>query len=215
MEGDKLLIKPGHTVTATKVLEVISPDIERSDKYTISVGGESGAGKSEVASELARLLEERGQPTGILQMDDYFIFPARTTHRMRVNNLEQVGMYEARLDFMQCNLRSFERGDPDIYKPLSIYEEDRLTTEVKQVGHLKVLIAEGTYTTALDFIDCHVFIDRSYRDTRIDRETRARDILDDTMAKILAREHEIVREHRKLAEIVINKDFTNIEVIRR
>ncbi|UCE01551.1 MAG: hypothetical protein JSW67_09705 [Candidatus Latescibacterota bacterium] len=215
MQGDKLLIKRGHTVTATKVLEVISPDIEKSDKYTISVGGESGAGKSEVASELARLLEERGQPTGILQMDDYFIFPARTTHRMRVNNLEQVGMYEARLDFMQCNLRSFKRGDPDIYKPLSIYEEDRLTTEVKEVGHLKVLIAEGTYTTALDFIDCHVFIDRNYRDTQIDRETRARDILDDTMAKILEREHEIVREHRKLAEIVINKDFTNIEVVRR
>jgi uridine kinase len=215
MQGDKLLIKPGHTVTATKALEVIGPDIEKSDKYTISVGGESGAGKSEVASELARLLDERGQPTGILQMDDYFIFPARTTHRMRMNNLEQVGMYEARLDFIQCNLRSFKRGDPDIYKPLSIYEEDRLTTEVKEVGHLKVLIAEGTYTTAMDFIDCHIFIDRNYRDTQVDRETRARDILDDTMAKILEREHEIVREHKKLAEIVINKDFTSIEVVRR
>ena len=66
MEGDNLLIKPGHTVTATMILDVVGPDVEKSDKYTISVGGESGAGKSEVASELARLLEERGIRSGIL-----------------------------------------------------------------------------------------------------------------------------------------------------
>ena len=45
MEGDKLLIKPGHTLMAEKIIEAIRPDIERSEKYTISVGGESGAGK--------------------------------------------------------------------------------------------------------------------------------------------------------------------------
>jgi uridine kinase len=212
MRGDKLLIKPGHTVCAKKILQVIGSDVEKAEKYTISVGGESGAGKSEVASEIAKLLDEQGIPSGILQMDDYFIFPAKTTHRMRVNNLEQVGMFEAKLDFLECNLRSFKRGDPDIYKPLSIYDEDRLTTEVMEVADLRVLIAEGTYTTALDFIDCHVFIDRNYRDTQKDRETRARDTLDETMARILGREHEIVREHKKLAQIVINKDFTDIEV---
>ncbi|MCP4205214.1 MAG: hypothetical protein GY769_25165 [bacterium] len=211
MEGDKLLIKPGHTLVSRKILGVIGPEIEARGKYTISVGGESGAGKSEIASEIARLLEERGTRAAILQMDDYFIFPARTTHRMRTRNIDQVGMYEARLDFMECNLRSFKRGDPDIYKPLSIYNEDRLTTEVMQVAHLDVLIAEGTYATALDFIDCHVFIDRDYHDTRADREARARDILDKLMESILEREHRIVREHKKLADIIVDKDFTDIE----
>ncbi len=213
MEGDKLLIKAGHTLVSKKILEAIGPAIEETDKYTISVGGESGAGKSEIASEIGRLLEERGTRSAILQMDDYFIFPPRTTHEMRKRNIEQVGMYEARLDFMQCNLRSFKRGDVDIYKPLSIYAEDRLTTEVMQVADVDVLIAEGTYTTALDFIDCHVFIDRDYHDTRTDRETRARDILDELMASILEREHRIVREHKKLAQIVVNKDLTDIEQV--
>lgn len=212
MRGDKLLIKPGHTVCAAKILDVVGPEVEGAEKYTMSVGGESGAGKSEMASEIARLLDERNIRAGVLQMDDYFIFPAKTTHRMRVNNLEQVGMFEAKLDFLECNLRSFKRGDPDIYKPLSIYDEDRLTTEIMEVGDLRVLIAEGTYTTALDFIDCHVFIDRNYRDTQKDRETRARDTLDQTMARILEREHEIVREHKKLARIVIDKEFTDIEI---
>ncbi len=212
MEGDKLLIKPGHTSVSEKIIEVIGPDIEKSDKYTISVGAESGAGKSEISSELARLLVERGIAAGILQMDDYFIFPARTTHEMRTRNVEQVGMYEAKLDFLECNLRSFKRGEKDIYKPLSIYQEDRLTTEVMEVGHLRVLIADGTYTTALDFIDCHVFIDRDYNDSRADREKRARDILDELMEDILAREHRIVGEHKKLADIIVKKDFSGIEV---
>jgi len=214
MEGDKLLIKPGHTHVSEKILEVIHKDVKAAGKYTISVGGESGAGKSEVASELARLIKESGTPAGILQMDDYFIFPARTTHQMRQRNVEQVGMYEAKLDFLECNLRSFKRGDPDIYKPLSIYQEDRLTTEVMQVGDLGVLIAEGTYTTALQFIDCHVFLNRNYHDTKVDRETRARDILDGLMADILEREHKIVSQHKKLANIIVNKDFTDIEVVR-
>lgn len=211
MEGDKLLIKPGHTLMAGKIIEAIRLDIEGSEKYTISVGGESGAGKSEIAFELERLLEQEGIRTGILQMDDYFIFPAKTTHQMRLKNIEQVGMYEAKLDFMECNLRSFKHGDVDIYKPLSIYEHDRLTTEVMDVGDFRVLIAEGTYTTALRFIDCRVFIDRDYLDTQVDREARARDIFDDTMKQILEREHEIVRQHKELAQIVINKDFSALE----
>lgn len=213
MEGDKLLIKPGHTRMAKKILEVLGPAIEKSDKYTMSVGGESGSGKSEIAWELRRELEDKGMKTGILQMDDYFIFPSRTCHRMRVQNIEQVGMYEARLDFIECNLRSFKRGDPDIYKPLSIYKEDCFTTEVMEIADTNVMIAEGTYTTALRFIDCRIFIDRTYEDTKVDRETRARDILDETMVKILEREHGIIKEHKKLSQIIINKDFTDIEVV--
>lgn len=214
MEGDKLIIKPEHTHAAGLIAEAVAPAIAKVDKYTLSVGGESGAGKSEVAVEVGRLLGERGIPSGILQMDDYFIFPSRTCHEMRMRNIEQVGMYEARLDFIDCNLRSFKQGDADIYKPLSIYAEDRLTTEVKEVGHYQVLIAEGTYTTALSFVDCHVFLDRTFEDSRADREARARDILDDTMNRILDREHGIVSQHKALAEIVVAKDFSSIEVVK-
>lgn len=212
MEGDKLVIKPEHTVIAEKVLEAISGDIEKTDKYTISIGGESGSGKSELASELERLLESKEIETGILQLDDYFIFPSRTCHRMRMNNIEQVGMFEARLDFMECHLRSFKRGDADIYKPLSIYGEDRFTTEVMEIKELQVMIAEGSYTVALRFVDCHIFIDRDFEDTRADRQERARDILDQTMVKILEREHDIIKEHKKLAEIIVDKDFSDIEI---
>jgi uridine kinase len=200
-------------VCSKKIIDTMWRDIQRTKKFTFSVGGESGSGKSEIAYELKRLLqEEKGIPAGILQMDDYFIYPSRMCHEMRTRNVEQVGMYEARLDFLECNLRSFKQGADDIYKPLSIYQENRFTTEVKDVGHLRVLIAEGTYTTTLRFVDCHVFLDRNYEDTLPDRQKRARDILDDLMKDILLREHKVIREHKRLAEIVINKDFTDIEV---
>ncbi len=213
MEGDKLIIKEEHGRVARMVADAIEPAIRKTTRYTVSVGGESGAGKSEIASELARTLRQRGIPTGILQMDDYFIFPSRTCHEMRTRNVEQVGMYEAKLDFLECNLRSFKRGDPDIYKPLSIYQENRLTTEVMDLTGLHVLIAEGTYTTTLDFVDCHVFIDRDYRDTRKDRETRARDILDSLMADILERDHRIISAQRNLAQVIINRDFSGIQIV--
>lgn len=214
MEGDKLLIKPGHAVCSKKIIDTMWPEVQRHKKYTFSVAGESGSGKSEIAFELKRLLNERGVATGILQMDDYFIFPSRTCHEMRKRNVEQVGMFEARLDFLECNLRSFKQGAEDVYKPLSLYDENRFTTEVKDVGDLRVLIAEGTYTTTLRFVDCHVFLDRNYEDTLPDRLERARDIFDDLMKDILLREHKIIREHKKGADIVINKDFSDIELQR-
>ena len=211
MEGDKLLIKPGHTHIAACVAEAVTSFIARVGKYTLSVAGESGAGKSEIAAEIARMLTEWGLPTGVLQMDDYFVFPPRTNTEMRRRNIDQVGMYEAKLDFLASNLRGFKRGDPDVYKPLSIYDEDRLTTEVKPVGDLRVLIAEGTYTTALEFVDTHIFIDRNYHDTLADRRARGRDVIDAFTADILEREHRIIRTHKARAEIIVRGDFSGLD----
>ena len=115
----------------------------------MTVSGESGAGKSELAYEIYRLSERAGIRTEVLQQDDYFVFPPRTNHEMRRDNLEQVGPYEVKLDFLDSNLRSFKRGESPIYKPLVVYEEDRITCEELDVADLAVLVAEGTYTSLL------------------------------------------------------------------
>jgi hypothetical protein len=51
-----------------------------------------------------------------------------------------------------------KRGKNPIYKPLVIYQEDRLTSEEMDTSDLKVLITEGTYTYLLRFADFRVFI---------------------------------------------------------
>lgn len=218
MIGDKLLIREHHTRAARLILEALAETlaealdgkIDPEEKFTLSVAGESGAGKSELAFEIMRLLTEGGRKAEILQQDDYFVFPPKTNDRMRRENIHQVGLYEVKLDFLDANLRSFKRGETSLYKPLAVYEEDRLTTEEKDVGNASVLIAEGTYTTRLRFVDCHVFIDRDYRDTEATRQERARDKLDAFIERVLQIEHGIISAQKAMADIVVRKDFSSI-----
>jgi uridine kinase len=209
VKGDKLVIKEHHTTIAKQLFDMLTKEIM--DKCTISVGGESGAGKSEIAAELARILNDNGIETKVIQQDDYFVYPPRTNHRMRKKNIEQVGEYEVKLDFIEANLRSFKQGDHYIYKPLVIYEEDRITTELLEVGSASVLIAEGTYTTRLNFVDRRIFIDRTYHDTERERLERRRDQMEDFLTEVLEIEHRIVSGHKGLAHVVIRKDFSGLE----
>jgi len=207
--GDKLIIEKHHTDRAAEICALLADRIQ--DKFVITVAGESGAGKSELASEIARLLTERGLKAGILQQDDYFVFPPKTNHEMRRRNLAQVGPYEVKLDFLDSNLRSFKRGENPIYKPLVIYKEDRITSEELDTGELKVLIAEGTYTSLLRFADFRVFIDRDYHQTLEARKRRARDKFEPFMVDVLEREHQIISQHKALANAVIPADFGSVQ----
>jgi len=175
------------------------------------VAGESGAGKSELAAEIARLLTQADFQTGILQQDDYFVFPPKTNHEMRRRNVEQVGPYEVKLDFLDSNLRSFKRDESPIYKPLVIFDEDRITTEEMDTGDLQALVAEGTYTSLLKFVDLRVFIDRDYHRTLEARKRRARDKWEPFIQDVLEREHQIISQHKDLANVVIPADFGSIQ----
>jgi len=210
MIGDKLIIEQHHTDRAAEICRLVKDRFR--DKFVITVAGESGSGKSEVGSEIARLLTEEGFNTGVLQQDDYFVFPPRTNHEMRRRNLEQVGLYEVKLDFLDSNLRSFKRGDSPIYKPLAIYDQDRITTEEMDTSNLAALIAEGTYTTLLRFADFRVFIDRDYHMTLEARKRRARDKWEPFIQDVLEREHQIISQHKALADVVILSDFGSVQL---
>ena len=208
MIGDKLVIEQYHTDRAVEINKALKEHIK--DWFTITVAGESGAGKSELAFEIARLLNEKEVKTDILQQDDYFVFPPKTNHEMRRNNLEQVGPYEVKLDFLDSNLRSFKRAESPIYKPLVIFDEDRITTEELETTDTKVLIAEGTYTSLLQFVDFRIFIDRDYHQTLEARKRRARDKFEPFVIDVLEREHKIISQHKSLADAVISADFNSV-----
>jgi uridine kinase len=210
MKGDKLLIEPQHTARAEECCDLLEEHI--GDKYSISIAGESGSGKSELAFEVARLLTERGHKAGVLGQDDYFVFPPKTNHEMRRTNIDQVGPYEVKLDFLDSNLRSFKRNESPIFKPLVIYDEDRITHEEMDVSDLNVLIAEGTYTSLLEFIDFRMFIDRDYHQTYEDRKRRARDPFELFIVDVLEREHQIISQHKAMANAVVSADFGSIQL---
>lgn len=208
MIGDKLVIEPYHTSRAIEICDMLANRTQ--DRFTLSVAGESGAGKSELAAEIARILNERGTVADVLQQDDYFVFPPKTNHEMRRRNIEQVGPYEVKLDFLDSNLRSFKRGENPIFKPLVLFEEDRIVSEELDTSSVTVLAAEGTYTSLLNFVDFRIFIDRDYKQTLEARVQRARDRFDAFMVDVLEREHRIISQHKKLADAVVSQDFNRV-----
>ncbi len=212
MIGDKLIIEQHHTERAAEIVNLVAERIRPESRFAVSVAGESGAGKSELAYEIYRLLNERGIKTGILQQDDYFVFPPKTNHEMRRRNLEQVGPYEVKLDFLDSNLRSFKRGESPVYKPLVIFDQDRITTEEMEVGDLAVLIVDGTYTSLLRFVDFRIFIDRDYHQTLEARKRRARDKFEPFVENVLEREHQIISRHKELADLVVQSDFQSLQL---
>ncbi|MFB6286507.1 MAG: uridine kinase [Candidatus Bipolaricaulia bacterium] len=209
MIGDKLVIEQHHTERAQEVCDLVEDRL--TDTFVVTVAGESGSGKSELAAEIARELTDRGRATDMLQQDDYFVFPPQTNHEMRRKNLDQVGPYEVKLDFMDANLRSFKRSESPIYKPLVVYDDDRITREEKDTSTLVALVAEGTYTSLLEFADFRVFIDRDYHQTKATREQRARDVLEPFIQDVLEREHRIISQHKSRADAVIASDFGRVE----
>ncbi|MDY6910868.1 MAG: zeta toxin family protein [Chloroflexota bacterium] len=208
MRGDKLVIQEWHISAARGAAELITSQIlESSGKFTITIAGESGSGKSEIAEALSDALAEHGIKCLILQQDDYFVYPPHTNARKREEDIEWVGMGEVKLDLLDQNLADIKSGKTEIQKPLVIFDEDRAIEESMPIGDNKVAIAEGTYTTSLKNTDCRIFIDRTYHDTKKARALRGRDKQDEYLERILEIEHKIISSHKPLADIIVTSDY--------
>ena len=214
MRGDIIIIEDHHRSAAAAIGDHLEPLIAAKDgRYTITVAGESGSGKSETAAALAEALEERGSTTAVLQQDDYFIHPPRTNHATRVADIDWVGTNEVRLDLLDEHLAAAIAGEESITKPLVIYADDSITTEVMSLRDVDVVIAEGTYTTLLDNVDTRIFIARNRLETMAARRQRGREEMDPFIERVLEIEHEIIAPHRERANIVITRDY-EVEILR-
>jgi uridine kinase len=146
----------------------------------------------------------------IFQQDDYFVYPPKTNDAARRADIAWVGIQEVRLDLMDEHIRAFTEGISPIEKPLVDYEKDTILSESMDPKGARVAIADGTYTTLLENVMCRVFIDRDYHATRAHREKRRRDEseLDTFIDRVLEIEHQIISAHRKLANIIVNEDYS-------
>lgn len=208
MKGDKLVIRDEHRKAARLIAELLLPEINETEgKFIVTIAGESGAGKSEIAAVLSDLLTEKGIESVILQQDDYFAYPPKTNARMRRKNIDHVGLSEVHLDLLDQHLKDIVEGETSIEKPLVIFAEDRIDKETLKLEGIKVVIAEGTYTTLLENVHQHIFIDRDYNDTREARQRRAREEQDEFLERILEIEHKIISSHKPRADIIVTNDY--------
>lgn len=208
MIGDKLMIKEKHHRAARGVLEnTLTERQQVAGRYVITIAGESGSGKSETAVALAEGFSKDGVNSVILQQDDYFVYPPKTNDATRRKDIGWVGPQEVRLDLLDKHLEMVLQGSESITKPLVIYKEDQTTDETISLTNVKVVIAEGTYTTMLKNANCRVFIDLTYHATKASRLERAREEQDDFIEKVLKIEHKIISKHKVRADLIIDRDF--------
>lgn len=208
MIGDQVKPEPRHTRAAEHVLPLLPESIRRG-RAVITIAGESGAGKSEIAAELSRLMSETRQTVFIFQQDDYFYYPPQTNARMRKKDIGHVGTGEVNLALLDEHVALFRQPSPEsLTKPLVIFAEDRITEETIEPAEFSMAIAEGTYTTLLRHADFRIFIDRTYRDTIEHRVSRQRDEIDDFSEKILEIEHRIIAAHKSRADLIVGSDYS-------
>jgi len=210
MRGDSIVIEPHHRRAAQGIAPFLHQALDGTQhRIGVTIAGESGSGKSETAAALAEILAEYGIGSVIFQQDDYFVLPPKSNDRARRDDVGWVGPKEVKLDLMDEHLRAFLEGAEAVEKPLVIYEDDSVTTEIMEIGGARVAIAEGTYTTLLDSATHRVFIDRDYTQTRKHREKRNRDAseLDSFIDQVLEIEHGIISPHKARADIIVDADY--------
>jgi uridine kinase len=216
MKGDILVLQDFHRQAAADVVPHIIDAINRkTTRYTITVAGESGSGKSETAKAIADELEKYGIRSVVLGQDDYFILPPKSNDLRRRQDPDWLGPHvEVKLDVLEQNLQDAVQGKREISKPLVDYDLNTIEDEIVNLEGIKVLVAEGTYTSLLRHVDTRVFISRNWIDTLEHRQKRERgkEVGDPFIEQVLSIEHKIIAGHRQLADILIEKDYEVVAV---
>lgn len=207
MIGDVINLEQKHLDTAENIYKILKQNENHTDKWAVGICGESGSGKSLTAFALKKILEENGIQSVVIQMDDYFKLPPKTNHENRQKSWDNVGMHEVHLDAMQENIKDFKKGTSSIEKPLVDYKNNSISKEILNLDNVQILIIEGTYILSIDAFNFSIFIDRNYKDTYKNRIERNRDVQSDFVEKILDIEHNLIRQFKNKANVVLGKNY--------
>ena len=216
MKGDIIVLEAHHIAAAHKIVpEIIEKIKGKSARYTITVAGESGSGKSETGKAIADELAALGIKAVLIGQDDYFVLPPKSNDAKRREDPEWLGPHvEVKMDVLDGHLKAAADGANSFVKPLIDYDANSVENEVVDLTDVKVVIAEGTYTSLLKHVDTRIFIARNRLDTLEHRKKRNRgkEVDDPFIENILKLEHKIIAGHRFLADFVITKDYDVIIV---
>ena len=211
MKGDIILVEEHHKRAAQIIVQNILNEIKtKTRRYIITVAGESGSGKSETGKALQEELERFQIRAVLLGQDDYFVFPPHSNAAKRREDPGWLGPHvEVKLDVLEQNFIEAVKGANSILKPLVDYENNSISEEKVNLSGVKVLIAEGTYTSLLRNVDKRVFINRNFEETLAHRRKRNRgkEVDDPFVENILTTEHKIIAGHKNLADILITNDY--------
>jgi uridine kinase len=216
MKGDIVVVNEHHIHAAKSIVSHIVERIQlKPTRFVITVAGESGSGKSETGLAIANELKKAKINSVVLGQDDYFYLPPKSNSAKRREDSDWLGPHiEVNFEVFEKNLLDAIHGLSEIKKPLVDYDANTIDLETISLEGVKVIIAEGTYTSLLKHADVKVFISRNWLRTLEDRRKRNRgnEIGDIFTEQILATEHKIIAGHKQLADFIVNDDYEVINV---
>ncbi len=204
MLNDVVTIEKKHTNAASTLYDRVIRD--RKPKFIVSISGEVGTGKCEIAHELGRKLIEDGISVKLLHMDNYYYIPPRERQDWRKKNgLEKIGYDEYDWNNVNRNIDDFRMDLKSIVPVVDLFTQnvDQLHTDFKGI---ELLIIEGLYSIKINQSDLRVFIELTYEDTWEEQNMTHKEKLDDFRMEVLKHEHKAVQSLKKQADFYIDFD---------
>jgi len=212
MLGDVLLIEDKHRKAGEQIIEEILK--RKKDRFTVAISGESGTGKTELAHVIAKGLRAHGIFAKPLHIDNYYrILPLKRTEWRQKNGIEKVvGYDEYDWPLIYKNIEDFKNKTYSTMPCVDLVTEqsDMLTTNF---GDVDMLIIDGLYAIKTEKVDLKIFIDITYHDTGKAQKLRGKEPQNEYRMKVLLKEHEMVKNLKEQADIVIGKDYS-VEVLK-
>lgn len=208
MLGDILLITEKHIKAGEQVVNRLNEI--KSEKMVIAIGGESGAGKSEIAHVISRKLKGEGELAKIIHIDNYYkVSPRERTEWRKKHGVESIGLSEYDWDLINRNIAEFRESKEAILPCIDLLtdQEDKLITNFEGIQYL---IVEGLYPLKAD-ADLKIFIDLTYHETKKAQVLRGKEPQNIFRLQVLQREHEVVQSLRPLADLLVTKEFEVVE----
>ena len=210
-----MLINEMHKSAAEAIAKRVIEDRVKKPKfykYIVGISGESGSGKSEVSHSLARWLKSEHIRVKVLHTDNYYkVPPLLRLEWRRTKGIETVGMDEYDWNLIHRNIQDFKEERESMLPCIDIIPEqvDKLITDFKKID---LLVIDGLYAIKADGIDLRVFIDLTYKETKISQLQRGKETINDFRMMVLEREHQNIRSLKPMADLIINKNYQVVSV---
>lgn len=196
-------------VSAAKALIDHLKFLKDKQKYVVAIAGESGSGKTHMATAFKKELIENNIQAYILHMDDFFKLPPASNHAQRILDLAHVGPQEVDLTRLNTLITAFKMQQSSLIVPTVDYYNNSVSESAIDLTQTQVLIIEGTYAFFLKDTDFHLFMSRDFEQTKEMRLARNRgnEAQDEFIERVLRIEHEIIAGSAKKANAYIDYDF--------
>ncbi len=213
MLGDILLINDLHKAAASEILNYVMADREKKlasnpdYKYIVAISGESGAGKSELSHSLALLLKAQNIRVKVIHADNYYSVPPLLRKEWRLNmGLNHIGPNEYDWDLLNRNVKEFKE-DKVAHIPCVDIIPEQVDEQITDFQKINLLIIDGLYAIKSEDADLKVFIELTYKETKMMQLMRGKEEVDEFRMQILEREHMGVIALRPLAHLIVNKNY--------